>query len=261
MRKSCADGHATSGFRASDLLAELIAPVGDASFEHALIEALQPLMHAASYSIYRTGTDCAPMLFMSGSRGVPDTTRECWRAYLAGPQSQDRTFWLDEPDDGTFVCHITAQEVAPLHRARVYEAHGMCERVSVVQRTGQSLFALNFYRHQHQRPFLERQVSDFKDMALPLLALVKKHIALTGRAPQPAGGRLEDWSARLRTLQPELTAREVEVCARLLLGMTQHGIAAELGLSLPTVKTYRNRAFGRLGIHFRNQLFALLLRT
>ena len=35
------------------------------------------------------------------------------------------------------------------------------------------------------------------------------------------------------------------------------GIAADLGIKESTVKTYRNRAFDRLGIHFRSQLFAL----
>jgi DNA-binding CsgD family transcriptional regulator len=48
---------------------------------------------------------------------------------------------------------------------------------------------------------------------------------------------------------------------RLLRGMTYDGIAADLGLSVPSVKTYRNRAFERLGIHFRNELFALVLQT
>ena len=56
-----------------------------------------------------------------------------------------------------------------------------------------------------------------------------------------------------------LTDRELDVCARLLQGMTQEGIAADLGLGVPTVKTYRNRAFARLGIHFRNELFAKVL--
>jgi DNA-binding CsgD family transcriptional regulator len=41
--------------------------------------------------------------------------------------------------------------------------------------------------------------------------------------------------------------------------MTQDGIASDLGLTVPTVKTYRNRAFARLGIHFRNELFALVM--
>jgi DNA-binding NarL/FixJ family response regulator len=65
---------------------------------------------------------------------------------------------------------------------------------------------------------------------------------------------------RLLDLSGELTARELDVCVRLLQGLTQDGIAADLGLSLATVKTYRNRAFTRLGIHFRNELFARVLR-
>ena len=51
------------------------------------------------------------------------------------------------------------------------------------------------------------------------------------------------------------------MCARVLQGMTQEGIACDLGLSLPTVQTYRNSAFSRLGIHFRNELLALALGT
>ena len=35
-------------------------------------------------------------------------------------------------------------------------------------------------------------------------------------------------------------------------------IAVDLGVSPGTVKTYRNRAFDRLGIHHRNELFALV---
>lgn len=81
---------------------------------------------------------------------------------------------------------------------------------------------------------------------------------LTTSAGVLAGGD-ERWPARLRELAPGLTARELEVCLRLLRGMTQDGIAADLGLSAATVKTYRNRAFARLDIHHRHQLFALLV--
>ena len=74
-----------------------------------------------------------------------------------------------------------------------------------------------------------------------------------------ADGNVHDMEARLRSLCPALTERERAVCIRLLQGMTQDGIASDLGLALPTVKTYRNRAFARLGIHFRNELFARVL--
>ena len=56
-----------------------------------------------------------------------------------------------------------------------------------------------------------------------------------------------------------LPRREREVCERLLMGWTYDGVAADLGLSAGTVKTYRDRAFERLGIHHRNELFALAL--
>jgi DNA-binding NarL/FixJ family response regulator len=61
---------------------------------------------------------------------------------------------------------------------------------------------------------------------------------------------------RLLAACPALTPRELDVCERLLLGWSHDGVAADLGLSTATVKTYRTRAFGRLGLHFRSELFA-----
>lgn len=263
MRKWHLSTQASRESRAAHLLSGLIHPLGEDRFGDSLLETLQPWLPAASFSIYRTGMDCTPRLYLSGSHGIPDTTRACWRAYLSGPQRHDRTFAHDGVPDAPFVCHITAQEVPALHRARVYEAHGMAERVSVVQRVGSSLFALNFYRHEHQRPFADRQVADVEALALPLLALTQKHIALKdcARVRDDEATTLQRWTDRLRSFDASLTAREVDVCARLLMGMTQDGIASDLGLSLPTVKTYRNRAFARLGIHFRNELFALFVRV
>ena len=55
------------------------------------------------------------------------------------------------------------------------------------------------------------------------------------------------------------TRREREVCERMLKGWTYEGIANDLGISAGTVKTFRDRAFDRLGIHHRNELFALVL--
>ncbi|RYY80998.1 MAG: LuxR family transcriptional regulator, partial [Comamonadaceae bacterium] len=90
-------------------------------------------------------------------------------------------------------------------------------------------------------------------------------VALPMRATEPCNdgaaqalppGRIRE---RLLDLAPELTTRELDVCVRLLQGMTQEGIAADLGLAFTTVKTYRNRAYARLGVHFRNELFARVL--
>ncbi len=247
------------GQHAVHALEGLIGLIGEPGFEAGLLPHLRPLVPAASYAIYRTGQGCAPQLFMSASLEVPDTTRECWRAYLCGPYATDRSLGQETSRSGqTRLCHITAQEVAPEHRARVYEAHGVAERVSAVTQEGGAIFAVNFYRHAHQPPFSDGHLGAFEALAPSLVALAKKHITLR-HAQAPLQPDPQALARRLTGLCPQLTPREVDVCVRMLQGLTHDGIASDLGLGLPTVKTYRNRAFGRLGIHHRNELFARVM--
>jgi DNA-binding CsgD family transcriptional regulator len=238
----------------------LIGLMGQKDFETQFLPHLQDVVPAASYSIYRTGHQCVPTRFMSASLGVADNTRACWNAYLSGPQKNDQT--LSAPVMGignAMLCHITDKEIPAQHKALVYEPHGVKERLSVIQQEAASVFAINFYRHVHQRPFTDAHLSDLASLAPVLLTLVQKQIALSTPQTASATRDVNHWWAKLSAHNPSLSERELDVCARLLMGMTQDGIASDLGLSLATVKTYRNRAFARLGIHFKNQLFALFL--
>jgi DNA-binding CsgD family transcriptional regulator len=266
MRTWTGNSHTAPPQATGGVLAGMIYALGQPSFESAVLDNLHPAVPAASWSVYRTGGSYRPTLFMSSSRGVTDTTRDCWRAYLSGPYLRDRTLVARAATEAVEVmqlCHITAQEVPQEHRSKVYEAHGVAERVSIVSLPGDgSVFAINFYRHQHQKPFSDAQLSTFGDIAPALQALTRKHLALLGMPAMECDGLRAtaglDSRSRLLALAPTLTVREMDVCQRLLQGMTQDGIASDLGLSLPTVKTYRNRAFNRLGIHFRNELYALV---
>ncbi len=239
----------------ASLVAEAVPALGDAGFGAALLRSLRAALPVSSLSAYRIGA--RPSICFSASLGVPDTTRACWNAYAAGPILVDRTLRRGEgsaPEASTplRLCHITAPEVPPEHRARVYEAHGVAERVSVVyEEEADALLAVNLYRHVHTRPLTDGQIADFGMLGAALMAMARKQVAL---AP-PSHGATD----RLVALCPALTGRELEVCARLLRGMTHEGIAADLCLSLPTVKTYRNRAFRRLGIHFKSELFAMVI--
>ncbi|WP_440112010.1 helix-turn-helix transcriptional regulator [Acidovorax sp. BL-A-41-H1] len=280
---SCTPASAQAGAaagRAGQALASMVLRLGEPGFAGGLLQDLAPVLPAASWSVYRTGQRCKPTLFMSASHGVPDTTQDCWWAYLSGPYRKDRT-WGRTFDEAptqplTQLCHVTAHEVEGEHRARVYEAHGVAERVSVADYEDDgSVFAVNFYRHQHQRAFRDSDICGFEEVAPVLLALARKHIALahplagaraaaSAHPPLPARGQtlpsyLPELRERLLRTQHDLTERELDVCARLLQGMTHEGIASDLGVGVPTVKTYRNRAFARMGIHFRNELFARVL--
>lgn len=242
------------------VLTNAMAHLGQSRFDQALLDSMHPVLPAASWSVYRTGPLCEPAIFMSASHGVPDTTRDCWRAYLSGPYRGDRTLLQGvlASDQASQISHITAQEVPPEHRAKVYEAHGVAERVSIVQPQGEgALFAINFYRHQHQRPFDDAQISAVENLAPALLAMAHKHLDFW--MPDAKAAQFTRLLGKLKAINPRLTPRERQVCAGVLQGLTFDGIACQLGLSVTSVKTYRNRAFARLGIHFRNELFALML--
>lgn len=69
------------------------------------------------------------------------------------------------------------------------------------------------------------------------------------RASAAIGERIERASALLQARTTKLSARERQVVARIACGITNDGIAADLGVSPATVLTLRRRAYAKLGIN------------
>lgn len=248
-------------------LAEIVGCIGRNDFGSAALAGLNSLLPVDSWSIYRLYSEQPPLLHASGSFRVPDTTASCFRAYRDGLYRADESFdaaRVSASGAAAVMTHWHAEEMAAPHRERIYREHGMRERVSLIRPDGAGgLVAVNLYRHQHQHAFESDDFHRVHAAARLLLACVDRHVALAGPVVAPvdvapvavAGGGVDVLQRRC----PGLTARELQICERLLRGWTYDGIASDLGLSVPTVKTYRNRAFRRLGIHFRNELFGLVL--
>jgi len=64
----------------------------------------------------------------------------------------------------------------------------------------------------------------------------------------------------VRARFPDLTPREADVLERIADGRTNPEIAAELFLTVPTVKSYVNQLFQKLGVRSRAEAVALVLR-
>lgn len=242
-------------------LTSLIGGIGAGDFAQRGLDSLNEALQAASWSVYQVWARRPPVLHLSASRGVADTTRDCFAAYHGGLYRRDRSFDLvrRQRQPGQLSVLRMGADDAPNaeHREAIYRRHGVLERLSVAHLEDDgSLLAVNLYHHQHQGAFDPVELERFSRLAPLLLAGVRRHIALQA-APAPSAGEPD---ARQRLLQrsPDLTPRELDVCERLLRGWSYDGIAADMGLSVATVKTYRARAFDRLGLHFRSELFALL---
>ncbi len=236
-------------------LAGCIASPGSNTFAQHGAAALQAAgLVVGSWSVYRVRPDRMPCLHLSASARFADTTQACFRAYADGLYRADRSFDAVAPGaQGLLRMH--ADEVPNAdHRNAIYRRHHALERFSLAARDGDgSLFAVNLYRHDPQGCFAEDELVAKAAQAPLLLALVQRHVQLLSPAAWPAAHTQRQ---RLLASCPALTARELDICERLLKGGSHDGIAADLGLSVATVKTYRSRAFARPGLHFCSPLFA-----
>ncbi len=241
--------------------ADWVDSIGRAQFADTGLAALQPALQAASWSVYELRRGEPPVLHLSASRGVADRTRDCFAAYASGLWRRDTSFDAVRQQAGPAVPAVTTMHAneAPSadHRDAIYRAHQVLERFSVAAPTAQhTLLAVNLYRHEHQGRFSPRERERFESLAPIIFRGVQRHLAWRAESQTPSPrGPLEVRAALLNACA-RLTPRELDVCERLLRGWSHDGIAADLQLRVSSVRTYRARAYTRLGVHFRSELFA-----
>ncbi|QOZ23011.1 helix-turn-helix transcriptional regulator [Bradyrhizobium sp. CCBAU 51753] len=125
--------------------------------------------------------------------------------------------------------------------------------------TGDTCFYVNFYRITEQGRFTREQIARLTAVAPAVSAAVARHFQYDEAPDRDPMARLKTLFATAEPLA-RLTAREKEVCLRILSGFSSEAIAAELGIGLHSALTYRKRAYDKLGISSQNQLFAIALR-
>lgn len=109
--------------------------------------------------------------------------------------------------------------------------------------------------------YLENSIArDVLRLALQIAPTLAHPFPPTGlpQPPRTKDDSLRLYRQRLVALDRGLTVRELDVCARSLLGMTAEGTALELGVKQSSVVTYRKRAYARLGISSQSELFRLI---
>lgn len=236
------------GARVHDAMSALIACMGRERFDSDGLAALNRCLPLRWWSVYRLFDDRPPAMYASGTFGTRDDTRQTFGIYRDTLYRKDETFIAAKEflrGAAQAVVHWHASEIPREHREPIYTRNRLSERLSIVSSDDQGLLAVNVYRQDDQDAFTDREIEQFRGLSTLLLACVRRHIELIG-----ASGHVE-----LEALG--LNGRERDVCERLLKGWTYDGIAADLKVSPATVKTYRDRAFARLNLHHRNELFAL----
>jgi DNA-binding NarL/FixJ family response regulator len=201
-------------------------------------------------------------MLLSATCGRPDVTEACWREYRRNLYLDDRSFDSAREISSTgslALAHMTAADLPSEHRKAIYERYMLKERLSIViSESREEVLAVNFYRYSGESSFTDGETASISRIAPYLIAAIKRNASIKSKTPKSENSSVSVDSL-IRNHCPELTDREIQVCAYMVQGLTFDGIAASLNLSPATVKTYRDRAFQRMGIHHRNELFGICI--
>lgn len=140
------------------------------------------------------------------------------------------------------------------YRRLCYDRPAFAEKLSFVRRFGSESVVLSIYRRRGR----ERcEIADLQAFAEVVLPILRRHGEIVGaNAGQTMLQRIEE---RMALQFPALSARELAVCGRTLIGMTAEAIGLELDIRTSTVRTYRRRAYERYAISSANQFLVKML--
>jgi len=135
-------------------------------------------------------------------------------------------------------------EMGPNYRRRFFDEPGFKDKLSIIRGHASGSYYLNLYRRAGSFGEVFEHADDEASAARMLSTLIVKHYQINQK--MLAQGPLAF-----------LSHREQQVCQAVLQGKKNELIADELGVTLNSVITYRKRAYEKLGISSRAQLFAL----
>lgn len=144
------------------------------------------------------------------------------------------------------------------YRKKFYDTPDLAHELILSYKDHRHSLIATLYRSNEQGAFTDSEkerASQYVELSLKLL---NKHIELL---------RFDADSGKVMTVKPyvrvydllqhivDLSPRETEICAMVLVGYTTIGISLNLDISTNTVATHRKRAYKKLGIATQNELF------
>lgn len=256
---------AVAPFAHSGALPRMIGLVGEPGFHSALLSFLHESVGAEHCAIVRF-IDDRPVKVGASSLDGTNTAGQQMDLYL-------NSYWRFDPtmvaahdmiaEAPTSLMRLDVGGLPPSGlRDLVYRRQHISERLLLSGSAAGGRVSLSILRSERLGKFSEGEVGRLLDMAGTLLALAGKHADLVTRQ--------SELSLALTSLPtivdcmahaPEnLPRRETEVCARILFGVSSIGIGLELNIGEETVKTYRKRAYQRLGIATQRELLVWYIK-
>lgn len=251
-----------------DDLPSLIRSIGHPNFVGTCLSVLNTALKIDHIVLLTFSDNLKPRLLDGDSPGKENLSVFLARKYI-------KYFYLSDPNMDFMHTHsekptvpvllkLRASEIKnAVYREQLFERYQVIERLSWLGQTSGLWYATNLYREKRSGYFSEREIETVNGLAPVVVACIEQHLQLISPTAWEAGQQpsIEWFEELLRELGHGLTPREIQVCARALLGMTRNGIGLDLDIKPTTVNTLTQRAYAKINISTLNELFALCLRA
>lgn len=226
---------------------QLLATLGEAEFNDHLLKWFKKSLAADQCMLffYSNKQQLSSLLFKDFSNqasGKNLANAYISEGYLTDPHFKIFTSCLPEQLE-VFTLATRQEKMTASYKERFFTQPGFQDKLAILFASDVGNFYLNLYSrtHSYDQVFNQQQL---KQLAQFLALLISRHYQLN--LAQLKQGPLAF-----------LSAREQEVCNKILQGKKNEKIAYELKLATSSVATYRRRAYIKLGINSAAQLFAL----
>jgi DNA-binding CsgD family transcriptional regulator len=243
------------------VLENVILSIGSADFDRVVFGMFERELRARQVALYKFGTAAGPESLMAQDNRTDGCVHSLVHDYVGGYYQHDPFGNHYRPCETRRieVEVITAKEIADTEYAQhLYVEPGIAGKLCVILRRPNDAFCLSLYRDRKHGSFGGDDMSCIHNIKGDLAAAFERHLSLKS---QVSSVSIDDLEIALRE-RPKghlLSPREVAVCSRLLMGYSNEAIALHLDLSFHSVRTYRRRAYLKLGVTSQNELFALVL--
>jgi DNA-binding CsgD family transcriptional regulator len=244
-------------------VARIFDALGTDNFELEALRFLSQTCGVEDYTVYRMRGPVPEVIGGASVRGrhvlcsAPPKTPRRQRAYP--DLISARTAALEA--GGPVMVHMELAQITEPELHSAFDRYDIIDRVLVCGLRREECYAISLLRSGPSGRFCKKQLSDMSEAADMLISAFAKHANLVW----DRGGASKEFSSveliegRLAAADRGLSTRELQVSARILYGISTVGIALDLEVGEETVATYRKRAYQRLGIGSRHELFQLYL--
>ena len=251
-------------------LTSLSGAVGTAAFEGALLETVNRVVAVDHCTVFTFHRRLGRGHLLTTGRLDPRTSLRLAEDYVGRYYAEDPNFGRIHSSGASGAVSVVGFDPKALperYRERFFGENDLVDKMSTITWQPDGVVYCNFYRVGATGKFLDGESTRLGEV-LPLLAQIVTlhHRAMPALGTSPANAAdPEEEIRRLDSLLgpplDRLTARERDVCLRVLLGYSSEAIALRLEIATSSVLTYRKRAYARLRISSQNELFALFLRS